>query len=53
MRVGLSASPYTKSGVDLIVGADSLGVDSVWVAESWGYDAFTPLGYALAESSGP
>ena len=51
MRVGLSASPYTKSGVDLIVGADSLGVDSVWVAESWGYDAFTPLGYLAARTT--
>lgn len=23
--------------------AERLGVDSVWVAEAWGYDALTPL----------
>ena len=51
LKVGLSASPYTQSGVDLIVEADRLGVDSVWVPEAWGYDALTPLGYLAARTT--
>jgi F420-dependent oxidoreductase-like protein len=51
LKVGLSASPYTQSGVDLIVEADRLGVDSVWAPEAWGYDALTPLGYLAGRTS--
>ena len=51
LKVGLSASPYTQSGVDLIVEADRLGVDSLWVPEAWGYDALTPLAYLAARTT--
>jgi F420-dependent oxidoreductase-like protein len=51
LKVGISAFPYTRSGVDLIVEADRLGADSVWVPEAWGYDALTPLGYLAARTT--
>ena len=34
--------------VDLVKEAESLGYDSVWMAEAWGNDACTPLGYLAA-----
>ncbi len=34
--------------VDFVLGAESLGVDAVWVAEAWGSDAASPLGYLAA-----
>ncbi len=36
--------------VDFVVGAESLGVDAVWVAEAWGSDAASPLGYLAART---
>jgi F420-dependent oxidoreductase-like protein len=36
-----------RAGLDYVIEAERLAVDSVWVAEYWGYDALTPLG-ALA-----
>ena len=34
-----------------VLEAERLGVDSVWSAESWGYDAVTPLAYLAAKTS--
>jgi F420-dependent oxidoreductase-like protein len=34
--------------VDYVIEAEKLGVDMVWVAEAWGSDAATPLGYLAA-----
>ena len=34
-----------------VVEAERLGVDSVWSAEAWGYDAVTPLAYLAAKTS--
>lgn len=31
--------------------AERLGVESIWSAESWGYDAVTPLAYLAAKTS--
>ena len=31
--------------------AESLGFDSLWTAEAWGSDAFTPLAYIAAHTS--
>lgn len=38
------------SQVDYVVEAERLGVDMVWVAEAWGADAATPLGYLAART---
>jgi F420-dependent oxidoreductase-like protein len=51
LRVGLSAMPYHPSSVEFIRRAEELGVDSVWVPEFWGGDAFTPLAYLAARTS--
>lgn len=37
--------------VDLAVEAEKLGFDSVWTAESWGNDCFTPLTWIGAHTS--
>ena len=34
-----------------VVEAERLGVDSVWSAEAWGYDAVTPLAFLAAKTS--
>ncbi len=43
LALGLSISPQSPRFLELARKADRLGVDSVWVAEFWAYDAFTPL----------
>jgi F420-dependent oxidoreductase-like protein len=43
IRIGLSIDPATPRFLELARQAESMGVDSVWVAEYWGVDAFTPL----------
>ncbi len=49
--------PYTfskedwASSVDYVIEAERLGVDSVWTAEAWGYDAATPLAYLAAKTN--
>lgn len=40
--------PWTL--VDLTKEAENLGFDSVWSAEAWGSDAFTPLAYLAAHT---
>jgi F420-dependent oxidoreductase-like protein len=37
--------------LEVTVEAERLGWDSVWTAEAWGSDAFTPLGYLAAHTS--
>ncbi|MDQ3944237.1 MAG: LLM class F420-dependent oxidoreductase [Actinomycetota bacterium] len=36
--------------VDFVVEAEGLGVDVCWVAEAWGCDAVSPLGYLTART---
>lgn len=36
--------------VDYVAAAEAMGVDVVWVAEAWGTDAATPLGYLAART---
>jgi len=43
LKIGISAVPVSRDGIDYVVQAERLGVDSVWVPEYWGYDALTPL----------
>lgn len=51
LKVGISAGAHTKTGIELIRQAESLGVDSVWVPEFWGYDALTPVAYLAARTT--
>lgn len=55
MRLGLAlgywgAAPATGF-VELAQEAERLGYDSVWTAEAWGSDAFTPLTWIAARTS--
>src|SRR5215207_10283346 len=43
IRLGLSIDPAMPRFLELAQQAERIGVDSVWVAEYWAYDAFTPL----------
>ncbi|MFV0535377.1 MAG: LLM class flavin-dependent oxidoreductase [Cumulibacter sp.] len=43
MRIGINVAPHTPDGLRLALEADAMGVDSLWTAEAWGYDALTPL----------
>jgi F420-dependent oxidoreductase-like protein len=43
LRIGLSVDPSMPRLLDVAREAERIGVDSVWVAEYWAYDAFTPL----------
>jgi F420-dependent oxidoreductase-like protein len=51
LRIGISAVPLGPGGVELVRQAERLGVDSVWVPEFWGADAFTPLAYVAGQTS--
>ncbi len=48
LSLGIFASPVDRPGLDYVIEAERLGVDSVWVPEFWGYDALTPLGAVAA-----
>lgn len=48
IRIGLSIDPAMPRFLDLAREAERVGVDSVWVAEYWAYDAFTPLAAVAA-----
>ena len=48
LQLGVSWMPTDRDGLDFIVEADRLGIDSAWVPEFWGYDALTGLGAAAA-----
>lgn len=45
LRIGVSVDPFKSDAVELVVEAERLGVDSVWVPEYWAGDAFTPLAF--------
>src|SRR3954447_18149698 len=51
LRVGIGAAPFRPEAVDFVREAERLGVDSVWSAEFWAGDAFTPLAYLAAQTS--
>jgi F420-dependent oxidoreductase-like protein len=46
IRLGAWAQPVDKEGLDYVVEAERLGLDSIWVAEFWGYDALTQIAAA-------
>ena len=49
VQVTADAGPWAEL-VDFVAGAEALGVDAVWVAEAWGSDAASPLGYLAART---
>ncbi len=48
LRIGLSLDASRPRLLELAREAERVGVDSVWVAEFWGVDAFTPLAAVAA-----
>jgi F420-dependent oxidoreductase-like protein len=50
VRIGVAVSAVDEDAVTFVVEAERLGADSVWVAEAWGYDAFTPLAYLAGKT---
>ena len=51
LHVDVGASPYGEDGLAFALEAERLGVRGVWVAEAWGYDALTPLGFLAARTT--
>ena len=49
VQLTADAAPWPEL-VDFVVGAEALGIDAVWVAEAWGSDAASPLGYLAART---
>jgi F420-dependent oxidoreductase-like protein len=50
MRIGIATTVSSAEDVEFVVAAERLGVDSVWVPEVWGQDAFTPLAFLAART---
>ncbi|MBV9582190.1 MAG: LLM class flavin-dependent oxidoreductase [Chloroflexi bacterium] len=50
LHVGVGATGRSDM-LEFVREAESLGADSVWSAEFWGGDAFTPLAYLAARTS--
>lgn len=48
LKLGVWASPVDQTGLDFVIEAERLGVDTAWVPEFWGYDALTPIAAAAA-----
>src|SRR5258708_12602833 len=40
-----------EAAITFAVEAERLGVDMAWTAETWGYDAATPLAYLAAKTT--
>jgi F420-dependent oxidoreductase-like protein len=51
LRIGLAVTPYHPETAELVLQAERLGVDSVWVPEFWAGDALTPLAFLAAKTS--
>ena len=50
LMIGYFGSQFEANFVDLAKHAESLGYDSVWTAEAYGSDAFTPLCWVAANT---
>ena len=51
LQLGYWGALYPGVHVDMAIEAEKLGYDSVWTAESWGNDCFTPLAWIGAQTS--
>jgi F420-dependent oxidoreductase-like protein len=50
VKVAVGIAGASLQDVDFVLEAERLGVDSVWIAETWGYDALTPLAFLAART---
>jgi F420-dependent oxidoreductase-like protein len=50
VRIAVAISGVDDENLTFAVEAERLGADSLWVAEAWGYDAFTPLAFLAART---
>jgi F420-dependent oxidoreductase-like protein len=51
LQLGYWGAMYPPSHLELAKEAEALGYDSVWCAESWGNDCFTPLAWIGAHTT--
>ncbi|TFV56874.1 LLM class flavin-dependent oxidoreductase [Geodermatophilus sp. DF01-2] len=51
MRIAVAVSGISDEELAFVTEAERLGADSVWMAEAWGHDAFTPLAFLVARTS--
>jgi F420-dependent oxidoreductase-like protein len=51
LRLGIGGAAGGRESVEFVRHAERLGVDSVWSAEFWAGDAFTPLAFLAAHTS--
>lgn len=48
--IGFGGGPDWERSAQFVQEAEKLGVDSVWTAETWGFDAATPIGYLAGKT---
>jgi F420-dependent oxidoreductase-like protein len=51
LGVGIAVTPYDAQTIELVVEAERLGVESVWVPEFWAGDALTPLAFLAGRTT--
>jgi len=51
LQLGYWSAQPPPNFLELAIEAENLGFDSVWTAESWGSDAFSPLAYIAGHTS--
>jgi F420-dependent oxidoreductase-like protein len=51
LRIGIGAAAGGSQSIEFVRQAEQLGADSVWSAEFWAGDAFTPLAFLAAHTS--
>jgi F420-dependent oxidoreductase-like protein len=50
MHIGIAAQVLSPEDASFVRDAERLGATSVWVAETWGQDALTPLAFLAAQT---
>ena len=50
IAVGFGGGPDWERAAEFVGEAENLGVDFAWTAETWGFDAATPVGYLAAKT---
>ena len=51
MRAGFAWMVTSPGAADFVAEAERSGLDSVWIPEMWGQDAFTQAAYVAAKTS--